>query len=208
MVIEDMQQSLELLENIKNFFYNIEEIEKKLNMDLRNKEYERDDLLHEIELSKLNAIEIVAVYKKLEKVLQERRIIKDKIDLVSTIKPYANKFIAKGICAETDAAIKNIETLKRNQEKENKDEAQQMLSWFQILMLIGRPLWDKKRKKWRVLNGYQAVLGNTNNLFYEVTFTDTPYWENYADEQLYLNVPAEKEKQKESGDKGSNNKDK
>lgn len=97
MVIEDMQQSLELLENIKNFFYNIEEIEKKLNMDLRNKKYERDDLLHEIELSKLNAIEIVAVYKKLEKVLQERRIIKDKIDLVSTIKPYANKFIGNNL---------------------------------------------------------------------------------------------------------------
>ena len=99
---------------------------------------------------------------------------------------------------------------KQNQEKaekENQDKSQQMLSWFQIIMLIG-PLWDKTRKKWRVLNGYQAVLGNTNNLFYEVTFTDTPYWENYADEQLYLNVPAEKEKQKESGDKGSNNKDK
>lgn len=116
MEIDDIQQSLELLNNIKNFFYNIEEIEKKLNTDLYNKEGERDDLLHEIELSKLNAIEIVAVYKKLEKVLQERRIIKDKIDLVSTIKPYANKFIAKGICAETDATIKNIETLKRNQE--------------------------------------------------------------------------------------------
>lgn len=116
MVIEDMQQSLELLENIKNFFYNIEEIEKKLNMDLRNKEYERDDLLHEIELSKLNAIEIVNTYKKLEKVLQERRIIKDKIDLINTIKPYTSKFITKGICAETDVTIKNIETLKRNQE--------------------------------------------------------------------------------------------
>ena len=116
MVIEDMQQSLELLENIKNFFYNIEEIEKKLNMDLRNKEYERDDLLHEIELSKLNAIEIVNTYKKLERVLQERRIIKDKIDLINTMKPYTSKFITKGICAETDATIKNIETLKRNQE--------------------------------------------------------------------------------------------
>ena len=116
MVIEDMQQSLELLENIKNFFYNIEEIEKKLNMDLRNKEYERDDLLHEIELSKLNAIEIVNTYKKLEKVLQERRMIKDKIDLINTIKPYTSKFITKGICAETDVTIKNIETLKRNQE--------------------------------------------------------------------------------------------
>ena len=95
MIIEDMQQSLELLENIKYFFYNTEEIEKKLNSDLRNKEYERDDLLHEIELSKLNAIEIMAVYKKLEKVLQERRIIKDKIDLINTIKPYTSKFITK-----------------------------------------------------------------------------------------------------------------
>lgn len=116
MEIDDMQQSLELLNNIKNFFYNIEEIEKKLNTDLYNKEGERDDLLHEIELSKLNAIEIMSTYKRLEKVLQERRIIKDKIDLISTIKPYTSKFITKGICAETDATIKNIETLKRNQE--------------------------------------------------------------------------------------------
>lgn len=116
MEIDDMQQSLELLNNIKNFFYSIEEIEKKLNTELYNKEGERDDLLHEIELSKLNAIEIMSTYKRLEKVLQERRVIKDKIDLISTIKPYTSKFITKGICAETDATIKNIETLKRNQE--------------------------------------------------------------------------------------------
>lgn len=116
MVIENMQQTIDLLKNIKEFFYNIEEIEKKLNTELYNKEGERDDLLHEIELSKLNAIEIMSTYKRLEKVLQERRVIKDKIDLISTIKPYTSKFITKGICAETDATIKNIETLKRNQE--------------------------------------------------------------------------------------------
>lgn len=116
MEIDDMQQSLELLNNIKNFFYNIEEIEKKLNTDLYNKEGERDDLLHEIELSKLNAIEIMSTYKRLEKVLQERRVIKDKIDLISTIKPYTSKFITKGICAETDTTIRNIETLRSNQE--------------------------------------------------------------------------------------------
>ena len=49
-------------------------------------------------------------------VLVERmiqKIIKDKIDLVSTIKPYTSKFITKGICAETDTTIKNIETLNR-----------------------------------------------------------------------------------------------
>ena len=116
MVIEDMQQTLELLGNIKEFFFNIEETEKKLNTELYTKEGERDDLLHEIELSKLNAIEIMSTYKRLEKVLQERRIIKNKIDLISTIKPYTNKFITKGICAETDITIKNIETLKHNQE--------------------------------------------------------------------------------------------
>ena len=116
MEIEDMQQTLELLENIKEFFFNIEETEKKLNTELYTKEGERDDLLHEIELSKLNAIEIMSTYKRLEKVLQERRIIKNKIDLISTIKPYTSKFITKGICAETDITIKNIETLKHNQE--------------------------------------------------------------------------------------------
>ena len=46
----------------------------------------------------------------------ENTKLKDKIDLVSTIKPYTSKFITKGICAETDTTIKNIETLKRNQE--------------------------------------------------------------------------------------------
>lgn len=105
-----------MLENIKYFFYDIEETEKKLSAELYNKEGERDDLLHEIELSKLNAIERMQIYAKLEKVLQERRIIKDKIDLINTIKPYTNKFIMKGIFAETDITIKNIETLRNNQE--------------------------------------------------------------------------------------------
>ena len=116
MIIENMQQTIDLLNNIKDFFYNIEEIEKKLITELHNKEGERDDLLHEIELSDLNIGERASTYKKLKKVLQERRIIKDKIELINTIKPHTSKFITKGICAETDATIKNIETLKSNQE--------------------------------------------------------------------------------------------
>ena len=116
MVIENMKQTLELLGNIKDFFFNIEETEKKLNTELYNKEGERDDLLHEIELSKLNANERMQTYSRLETVLKERRIIKDKIELINTIKPYTSKFITKGICAETDTTIKNIETLKSNQE--------------------------------------------------------------------------------------------
>lgn len=116
MQIENMQETLDLLENIKYFFLDLDETEKKLNMELYSKEGERDDLLHEIELSKLNAIERMQTYSRLESVLKERRIIKDKIELINTIKPYTSKFITKGICAETDTTIKNIETLKSNQE--------------------------------------------------------------------------------------------
>ena len=116
MIIEDMQQTLELLENIDYFFKNIDAVERKLQTDLYNKEGERDDLLHEIELSKLNAIERMQTYSRLETALKERRIIKDKLDLINTIKPYTNKYIMKGICGETNKTIQNIETLKSNQE--------------------------------------------------------------------------------------------
>lgn len=116
MQIDNMEETLELLNNINYFFKNIDEIDKKLQIDLHNKEGERDDLLHEIELSKLSIGERSRTYSHLEKVLQERRIIKDKIDLINTIKPYTNKYIMKGIFAETDITIKNIETLRSNQE--------------------------------------------------------------------------------------------
>lgn len=119
MQIDNMEQTLELLNDINYFFRNIDEIDRKLQTDLHNKEGERDDLLHEVEFGKKNKLSIgerAKVYSMLEKVLQERRILKDKIDLINTIKPYTNKFIMKGIFAETDITIKNIETLRQNQE--------------------------------------------------------------------------------------------
>lgn len=116
MQIDNMEQTLELLNDINYFFRNIDEIDRKLQADLHNKEGERDDLLHEIELSKLSIGERSRTYSHLEKVLQERRIIKDKIDLINTIKPYANKFITKGMSAETKQTIENINRLKNNQE--------------------------------------------------------------------------------------------
>ena len=116
MIVDDMEQSLVLLQNIDDFVMAIDDTEKKLRTALYNKEGERDDLLHEIELSKLNIGERAKVYSMLEKVLQERRILKDKIDFINTIKPYANKFITKGMSAETKQTIENINSLKNNQE--------------------------------------------------------------------------------------------
>lgn len=116
MKIDNIDEVEEFAKEMNYFFTYIERTNSDLKNELRIKELEQDDLLHEIELSKLNAIEIMSTYKKLETVLKERRCIKDKIDLINTIKPYASKFITKGICAETDTTIKNIETLKSNQE--------------------------------------------------------------------------------------------
>ena len=116
MQIDDIEETLKLLDNIRYFFKNIDDVDKKLQTALYNKELERDDLLHEVELSTLNAIERMKIYSRLEKTLQERRIIKDKIELINTLKPYTNKYIMKGILGETGITIQNVETLQRNHE--------------------------------------------------------------------------------------------
>lgn len=116
MQIDNIDEIEKFVEEMNYFFTNIERVNSDLKNQLRTKELEQDDLLHEIELSKLSIGERSRTYSHLEKVLQERRIIKDKIDLINTIKPYTNKFIMKGIFAETDITIKNIETLRNNQE--------------------------------------------------------------------------------------------
>ncbi len=107
----------------------------------------------------------------------------------------------------------NVTELSENPKKVDNEENQivtnQKLGWVQILLLMGKPLWDAQKKKWRVLNGYQSVLGNQNNqMFFEVTFTDTPYWENFVEKQLYMDIPKEQEASTEDGTKGSNKKGK
>ena len=77
-----------------------------------------------------------------------------------------------------------------NNEKQETDNKK--LGWVQILVLLGKPIWDAQKKKWRVLSGYQSVLGNQNNIiFFEVTFTDTPHWENFIEKQLYIYISKE-----------------
>ena len=58
---------------------------------------------------------------------------------------------------------KQNEKPKIDNNAENQETTNQKLGWVQILLLLGKPLWDAQKKKWRVLNGYQSVLGNSNN---------------------------------------------
>lgn len=96
---------------------------------------------------------------------------------------------------------------KKIDNEENQTVTNQKLGWVQILLLIGKPLWDAQKKKWRVLSGYQSVLGTQNNIiFFEVTFTDTPHWENFIEKQLYIDIPKKQEENSNNGSKNSNKK--
>ena len=114
MMIEDMEQSLELLNNINEFFMNMEDTEKRLSTELSNKEAERDDLLHEIELSKLNAFELTKVATRLQKTRKERREIKDKLEFIATIKGFSDKYTNKLITGDLINLLKNIRQLREN----------------------------------------------------------------------------------------------
>lgn len=116
MQIDNMEEVKTLLIEIENMFTNLDEFKKDIENKICIKEAEQEDYLHELELAKLNGIEIMKVSNSLIKTRKERRILKNKLELLNTIKGYTDKYITKGIIADTRQAIKNIETLKNNQE--------------------------------------------------------------------------------------------
>lgn len=62
-------------------------------------------------MSKLNAIERMVIYTKLERVRKDRRKAKDKLRLINTLKGFADEFIKKGICRELGQAMNNLDNL-------------------------------------------------------------------------------------------------
>ena len=103
--------------DIKHVFKQIHELmmsiapeEKRLNEELEHQENITKDLLHEIELANLNAIERMKVYNDLRKCRKERRKIKDTIEFINTIRGYSKRFIEKGLLSETDFVMKKIDT--------------------------------------------------------------------------------------------------
>lgn len=83
-----------------------------LNKKLTTKEAEQDDLLHEVELANLNVVERSRYYNELKKVREDRRLIKDELQICRTIKPLADIMIKKGVYAELGQGIKNLESCK------------------------------------------------------------------------------------------------
>lgn len=106
----------ELLLEMKNFFENIDKEKTNLEKEIIRVEQERNDLLHELELGNLNAVEISKVSKLLIEVLKERRTYKDELARVMTLKGFADKYNNKLIVGDIILVLKNLKTLEKNNE--------------------------------------------------------------------------------------------
>lgn len=106
----------EFLIKMKNFFENIDKLKADLEEQVKETELARDDFLHELELAKLNAIEMSRVAKALKEVLIERRKYKDELAKVMTLKSFTDKYNNKLIIKDIILVLKNLKTLKNNNE--------------------------------------------------------------------------------------------
>lgn len=106
----------DFLIEMKNFFENIDELKVSLEEQIKEREYARNDLLHELELANLNAVEMTKVAKALKEVLKERRALKDELTKVMTLKGFTDKYNNKLIVGDIIVVLKNLKTLKQNNE--------------------------------------------------------------------------------------------
>lgn len=116
MQLDNMEEVKKAITDFTSIFKNIYDVKKDLEDQLSIKDDETTDYLHELELGNLNAIEVMATAKKLINSRKERRIIKEKLELINTTKGFVDNYIVKGIVGELEQVEKNLDTLKRNQE--------------------------------------------------------------------------------------------
>lgn len=116
MQLDNMEDVKKAITDFKSIFTSIYDVKKELEDQLSIKDDETTDYLHELELGNLNAIEVMATAKKLIHSRKERRIIKEKLELIKTTKGFVDNYIVKGIVGDLEQVVENIDTLKRNQE--------------------------------------------------------------------------------------------
>lgn len=114
MKFENTKEAKETLEKMYDIMMSIIPEEKRLEKELQIQDDITQDLLHEIELADLNAIERTRVYCQLRKNRKERRKIKDTLSFIGTLKGFHRRFVEKGMMAETNQVIKNIDTHNEN----------------------------------------------------------------------------------------------
>ena len=109
-----MTEEEEFLIKMKNFFEGTNKLKAELEKEIKRTELERNDLLHELELGNLNAVELTKVAVVIRDVLKERRQYKDELDKVITLKGFTDKYNNKLITGDIIQVLKNLRVLEDN----------------------------------------------------------------------------------------------
>ena len=102
----------ELLKYMLNFFQDIDKRLQELSSKQSEWDKKQDEILHYIENHKMDAIKSCKAVKLLQHVRDERRLVKDEIDAIHSLKDtfvdkYKNKLIEKDLIQ----ALKNLREL-------------------------------------------------------------------------------------------------
>ena len=106
----------ETLKYMLVFFENIDKRLNELSKEQSIADIKQDEILHYVENHKLSASQSCKLIKQLKKVREERRLVKDEIEVIRSLKDtfvdkYKNKFIEKDIMQ----ALKNLKALESKQ---------------------------------------------------------------------------------------------
>ena len=107
----------EFLIEMKNFFENIDKLRIDLEEQIKETELARNDLLHELELAKLDGVGMMKVAKTLKEVLLERRKYKDELAKVMVLKELTDKYNNKLITGDIIKTLKELKDLKKKNEE-------------------------------------------------------------------------------------------
>ena len=70
---------------------------------------------------------------------------------------------------------------------EGNEEIEEKLDWEEIIDSVGKPLWDNKKKIWRVLDSYYRE-GDS----FKISFSDENNFERFENQELYFEEREEK----------------
>ena len=107
----------EFLIEMKNFFENIDKLRIDLEEQIKETELARNDLLHELELAKLDGVGMMKVAKTLKEVLLERRKYKDELAKVMVLKELTDKYNNRLITGDIIKTLKKLKDLKKKNEE-------------------------------------------------------------------------------------------
>ena len=97
------------------------------------------------------------------------------------ITPNDNYFLISGFLDCAERLDREVEIIEGNEEIEKK------LDWEEIIDSVGKPLWDNKKKIWRVLDSYYRE-GDS----FKISFSDENNFERFENQELYFEEREEK----------------